>query len=62
MICAHMQAVELIITEPTEAGTMRFVICILLTWLLMAVMTWAGIWFPARQAMAVRPAEALHDE
>lgn len=62
VICANMLAADLIFTTPTEAGTARFVICILLTWLLMAVMTMAGIWFPAKQAMSVRPADALHDE
>lgn len=62
VICANMLVADLILTDPTESGTARFVICILLTWLLMAVMTIAGIWFPAKQAMSVQPAEALHDE
>lgn len=62
VICANMLVADLILTDPTESGTARFVICILLTWLLMAVMTVAGIWFPAKQAMSVQPAEALHDE
>lgn len=62
LICIHIWVADLIFTDPTEAGTARFVICISMTWLLMAIMTVAGIWFPAKQAMSVLPADALHDE
>lgn len=34
----------------------------LITWLLMALMIITGIWYPARQAMKIKPAEALHEE
>ena len=33
-----------------------------MTWMLMALMIVAGIWYPAYGAMKVHPAEALHDE
>ena len=40
----------------------RFLIGQLLTLLLMSVMILAGIYFPSRQAMRVKPAEALHED
>ena len=45
---------------PFDAG--RFLPALALTWLLMALMIVAGIWYPAYGAMKVHPAEALHDE
>jgi putative ABC transport system permease protein len=43
-----------------EAG--RFIITVLISYLLIALMIVIGIWFPARKAMNIQPAEALHDE
>ena len=40
----------------------RFLLALAVTWLLMALMIIAGIWYPARMAMKVQPAEALHDD
>lgn len=40
----------------------RFFIDMFITWVLMALMIVAGIWYPARQAMKVQPAEALREE
>lgn len=53
--------------EVIEVGRMSFTVSrylatIGITFLLMAVMIVAGIWYPARQAMKVQPAEALHEE
>ncbi len=45
-----------------EWGPARFIPGILITLVLMILMIVAGIWFPARQAMKIQPAEALHDE
>ena len=45
---------------PFTAG--RFLLALAVTWLLMALMIIAGIWYPASKAMKVQPAEALHDE
>ena len=55
------------IAELVDVGKMnftadRFLLGIVFTWLLMAVMIVAGIWYPASRAMKVQPAEALHDE
>lgn len=40
----------------------RFLIGSLAAWLLIALMVMMGIWYPARQAMKIEPAEALHEE
>ena len=40
----------------------RFAIGAGITFLLMALMILLGIWFPARKAMKIQPAEALHEE
>ena len=42
--------------------TPRFVLTLALSWLLMALMIVVGVCYPARRAMQVQPAEALHDE
>ncbi len=43
-------------------GLARFIPGALITFVLMLLMIVAGIWFPARQAMKIEPAEALHNE
>lgn len=43
-------------------GWARFVITVLITFVLIALMIIVGIWLPARKAMKVQPAEALHAE
>ena len=43
-----------------EAG--RFIITVLISFGLIAVMMLIGIWIPARRAMRIQPAEALHNE
>lgn len=45
-----------------EWGALRFLICIVLTYVLMSLMIVVGIWFPARQAIRIQPAEALREE
>ena len=45
---------------PFTAG--RFLLAVVFTLLLMALMIIAGISYPARKAMNIQPAEALHDE
>ncbi len=40
----------------------RFILTVLITFTLIAIMIIIGIWIPARKAMKVQPAEALHDE
>lgn len=53
---------DLISTWPVEWSFIRFLLGSLGAWILMAFMVVTGIWFPARQAMKIQPAEALHEE
>lgn len=53
---------ELIATWPVKWSFVRFLLGSLGAWLLIALMVIVGIWFPARQAMNIQPAEALHEE
>lgn len=62
VICANIVMADATFTEATDAGWGRFSVCVVVVWGLMALMVIAGIWYPARQAMKVQPAEALHDE
>ena len=45
-----------------EWGIVRFLITFAISYFLMALMILAGIWFPARQAIRIQPAEALREE
>ena len=40
----------------------RFIITVCISFALIALMMLIGIWIPARRAMKIQPAEALHDE
>lgn len=53
---------ELISTWPVEWSAVRFLLGSLGAWVLIALMVMMGIWYPARQAMKIQPAEALHEE
>ena len=53
---------ELISTWPVEWSILRFLLGSFGAWILMALMVTIGVWFPARQAMKIEPAEALHEE
>lgn len=43
-------------------GWIRFINTVLVSFALIACMIVVGVWIPARKAMKVQPAEALHDE
>ena len=62
IICVNLVMAEAVITEQADATGLRFVLVSLFTFFLMTLMVIAGIWFPAAQAMRVKPADALHDE
>lgn len=62
IICLNIVVADVTFTEPADATWLRFVACICITFCLMALMVIAGIWYPARMAMKVQPAEALHDD
>lgn len=52
----------LIAVEPVEWGFVRFLLGTAAAWALIAFVIILGIWFPARQAMKIQPAEALREE
>lgn len=61
--------IDILGRDPESAGgylpdhtAVRFVITNVLTWLLMACIVSAGIWFPARAAAKLKLVEALRDE
>lgn len=62
IICGNLVMAEAIMIEQADATGLRFVVVSLFTFFLMTLMVIAGIWFPAAQAMRVKPADALHDE
>lgn len=62
LIAFNVGIAELVDVEKMNFTADRFLLGIAFTWLLMAVMIVAGIWYPASRAMKVQPAEALHDE
>lgn len=53
---------DLVETWPVEWSTLRFILGGLMTYLLLLVIVMISIWFPARGAMKIEPAEALHGE
>lgn len=62
VVAFNIGVAELVEVEKLPFTAGRFLGAIVVTWLLMALMIAAGIWYPAARAMKVRPAEALHDE
>lgn len=61
ILCFNLGYLEL--TEGyIEWGIVRFLITFGCTYILMSLMILLGIWFPARQAIRIQPAEALHEE
>ncbi|WP_288156243.1 ABC transporter permease, partial [Phocaeicola sartorii] len=48
--------------DGSTLGWIRFVNTVLISFVLIALMIVVGIWIPARKAMKVQPAEALHEE
>ena len=62
LVAFNVGMAELVDVERMSFDAVRFVVAIGVTWALMSVMVVLGIWYPARRAMRVQPAEALHDE
>lgn len=53
---------DLVNTWPVEWSAVRFVSGAAIAYLLLLVITILSIWYPARQAMKIHPAEALHGD
>ncbi len=62
VIAFNVGLAELVDVERMPFDVARFLWALAMTWVLMALMIVLGIWYPARQAMRVQPAEALYDE
>lgn len=62
LIAFNLGHAEIVEVSRLPFGVGRFIIGLVVTFLLMTLMIVSGIWFPARQAMKIQPAEALHEE
>ena len=62
LIAFNVGMAELVDVERMPFDAVRFLWAIGMTWVLMALMVVLGIWYPARRAMRIQPAEALYDE
>jgi len=62
VVAFNLGHADLVPTYPVTWTVGRFIIGGLLTYVLLLAITVFSIWFPARQAMRIQPAEALHGE
>lgn len=62
LVALNLGMAELVDVEKLPFDVPRFLLTLLLSWLLMALMIVVGVWYPARRAMQIQPTEALHDE
>lgn len=62
IVAYNLGVSDLVETWPVEWSFTRFLVGGLVTYLLLLAIAVASIWFPARQAMKIQPAEALHGE
>lgn len=62
LVCLHIRAVDLTVHTLMDPTWGRFFFCFLTALVLLALVISAGIWYPARRAMKLQPAEALYDE
>lgn len=62
IVAFNLGHAELVQTWPVEWSGIRFLSGGLITYALLLAITAFSIWFPARQAMKIQPAEALHGE
>lgn len=62
LVCLNMQMADLTVHTLMDVTLSRFLGCFLLAVLFLLFIVLGGIYFPARTAMKVQPAEALHNE
>lgn len=62
LVCYNIGHAELVDVVRVNFTFTRFICVMLTTYLLMSAMIILGIWYPARQAMKVQPAEVLHEQ
>ena len=56
------ETVEIVSDYPVEFTLLRFLAGMSVTYILLAITVFIAVWLPARQAMGIQPAEALHEE
>lgn len=61
-VCANMQMADLTVHTLMEPAWGRFLLCFVSAMLLLGIIILLGIYFPARKAMGIEPADALHNE
>lgn len=62
LICLNMQMADLTVHTLMEPTFGRFLFCFALAMLLLGMIIFLGIYLPARKAMQIKPADALHNE
>ena len=62
VISLNIVYADLTVHTLMDVTVARFIGCFMLSVLILAIIIAHGIWFPARKAMKIEPAEALHDE
>lgn len=62
VISLNIGKADLVDINRMDFTFVRFISGMLITYLLMAFMIILGIWYPARQAMKIQPAEVLHEQ
>lgn len=62
IVCLNMQMADLTVHTLMEPTFGRFLFCFALAMLLLEMIISLGIYFPARKAMRIEPADALHNE
>lgn len=62
LVSLNLGMLEIVDVEALPFSAGRFLVTTLITYLLLTGMIVAGIWYPARNAAKIQPAEALHYE
>jgi len=62
IVCLNIWYADLTVTIHADATILRLSITLLISFILMTIITLIGILIPARKAMHILPAEALHEE
>lgn len=62
LLCVNVWAMDLTVNVLMDPSIIRLLIGLTITFILMLIMVIVGVWYPARGAMQVLPADALHEE
>ena len=61
-ICLNLLSAEVISNHATTSAFGRFCVISLATWIVLAITIGIAVWYPARKASGMSPADALHYE